>query len=66
MKEGRVLPGRKIVPERIRENREPYYLALQAADRAWEAGHYDLSEMEGYLANLLTEQYREAKQEEGS
>ena len=33
MKAGGLLPGRKIVPERIRENREPYYAALQAADR---------------------------------
>ncbi len=31
MKQGRLLPGNKIVPERIRENREPYYAALQAA-----------------------------------
>ena len=54
-REGRLLPGTKIVPERIRENREPYYAALQAADRAWEEGNYDLSAMEGYLAGLLAD-----------
>ena len=32
LKHGRLLPGRKIVPERIRENRAPYYAALTAAD----------------------------------
>jgi hypothetical protein len=31
---GTLLPGRKIVPERIRENRQLYYAALQAAGRA--------------------------------
>ena len=62
-KEGRVLPGMKIVPERIRETRRPYYDALQAADRAWEAGNYDLSEMESYLAGLLADQFRDAANE---
>jgi hypothetical protein len=63
VREGRLLPGTKIVLERIRENRGPYYAALQAADRAWEAGHYDLSEMEGYLAGLLADQFRDAANE---
>jgi Fic family protein len=56
---GSVLPGRKIVPERIRENRKPYYAALQAADRAWERGDLDFSEMEQYLAGLLKQQLEE-------
>src|SRR6516164_3722801 len=38
---GGLLGGRKIVPERIRENRSPYYGALQAADRGWEMGNLD-------------------------
>jgi len=29
---GVLLPGKRIVPERIRDNREPYYAALRAAD----------------------------------
>lgn len=53
---GALLPGNKIVPERIRENRQPYYQALQAADQAWNSGHYDLSVMEAYLATLLQAQ----------
>jgi Fic family protein len=55
-KTGMLLPGRKIVPERIRENRAPYYSALQAADRAWDQGHLDFSDLEDYLANILQAQ----------
>lgn len=62
-KEGRLLPGRRIVAERIRESRDQYYTALQAADKAWDDGNFDLSQMEGYLATLLTEQLEEANAE---
>ena len=61
----RLLPGSKIVPERIRENPAEYVAALQAADRAWEQGNYDLSAMETYLARLLQEQLADAAQEAG-
>jgi Fic family protein len=60
MKQGRLLPGSKIVPERIRENREPYYAALRAADKAWEAGHYDVTDLAIYLSDLLTAQLTDA------
>jgi len=50
------LPGRKIVPELTRENRSPYYAALQAADRAWAEGHFDVSELAAYLQQLLKAQ----------
>ncbi len=53
---GGLLPGNKIVPERIRENRQPYYDALKAADRAWEEGHFDVSELSAYLQVLLKQQ----------
>ncbi|WP_174286577.1 Fic family protein [Sphingomonas bacterium] len=56
MKAGGLLPGRKIVPERIRENREPYYAALRAADRHWEDGDFDVSELAAYLEGLLKAQ----------
>lgn len=56
---GGLLPGRRIVPERIREDRQPYYSALRAADEAWDQGHLDLSEMEVYLARLLEAQLRD-------
>jgi fido (protein-threonine AMPylation protein) len=53
---GELLPGRKIVPERIREARQPYYAALKAADVAWETGHFDVSELDAYLQGLLKAQ----------
>ena len=59
VRSGGLLGGRKIVPERIRENRQPYYEALKAADKAWELGHLDFSVMEEYLAALVQEQVEE-------
>lgn len=57
---GTLLPGRKIVPERIRENRGPYYEALRECDRQWHLGHLDLTAMESYLAPLLQAQLEDA------
>ncbi|WP_400770301.1 Fic family protein [Methylosinus sporium] len=54
-----LLPGRKILPERIRENRDGYERALVAADRAWDDGHLDFTEMEDYLASLVQAQLEE-------
>jgi Fic family protein len=56
LKQGRLLPGKKTVPERIRENRVPYYAALHAADVAWEAGQLDVSSLADYLGALLKAQ----------
>lgn len=56
IKYGGLLPGKKIVPERIRENRQPYYAALKAADQAWVEGHFDVSELAKYLQELLKQQ----------
>ena len=50
---------KKIVPERIRENRAPYYAALKSADRAWDQGHFDVSVLADYLAGLLKAQLAE-------
>lgn len=60
-KYGGLLSGDKIVPERIRENRQPYYAALKAADRAWEEGNLNVSELEAYLADLLDKQLSNAE-----
>ncbi|MGH7037453.1 MAG: Fic family protein [Stellaceae bacterium] len=59
VRSGGLLPGRKIVPERIRENRAPYYQALKTADRNWHEGNLDVSEMAEYLAMLLEAQLRD-------
>lgn len=53
MKQGRLLGGKRIVPERIRENRAPYYAALKAADERWEMGDFDVNELAEYLGSLL-------------
>lgn len=54
----RILPGRKIVPERIRENRAPYYKALQASDKAWENGGFNVTGLADYLQDLLFDQLK--------
>jgi Fic family protein len=56
LRAGTLLPGTKIVPERIRENRPAYYSALQYSDRAWAEGHFDVSELSNYLNGLLLDQ----------
>lgn len=56
---GMLLPGRKIVPERIRDNRDRYCEALRRADLAWNEGSLDISELESYLAELLQAQLAE-------
>lgn len=53
---GDLIPGTTIVPELIRNNRQPYYQALKAADDAWASGHFDQSELDLYLQDLLVQQ----------
>lgn len=60
MRYGAILPGKKIVPERIRENREPYYAGLKSADQAWSQGHIDVRELTRYLQALLKAQLADA------
>ena len=40
---GGLLPGARIVPERIRDDRQPYYDALREIDRNWAEGHLDVA-----------------------
>ncbi|HUB19636.1 MAG TPA: Fic family protein [Acidobacteriaceae bacterium] len=60
MKHGSLLPGKKTVPERIRETRPEYYAALSAADRAWDQGQLNVSQLAEYLAELLKAQLGDA------
>jgi hypothetical protein len=59
IRQGQLLGGKRIVPERIRENRAPYYAALRAADQAWNQGHFNVSELAAYLGDLLIAQLTE-------
>lgn len=56
---GGPLPGKKTVPERIRENRQPYYEALQEADQHWVNGQFNVDALAEYLKDLLTAQLTE-------
>jgi Fic family protein len=58
-KTGTLLPGKRIVPERIRDDREGYVVGLKAADRAWHEGNLDFTVLEAYLARLLEAQLRD-------
>ena len=59
MHHGRLLPGTKTVPERIRENRQPYYDALMKADEHWHKGEYNVAALARYLETLLIAQLRD-------
>ncbi len=56
VRHGALLKGRRIVPERIKDDRDGYEAALVAADQAWDQGHLDFSKMEEFLAALLQAQ----------
>jgi Fic family protein len=56
---GLLLPGKQIVPERIKMNRAGYEAALRTADYHWDEGHLDFTDMEDYLAVLLEAQLEE-------
>jgi Fic family protein len=53
---GYVLPGTTTIPEQISKNKDPYYQALEAADKANASGKLDLTEMERLLESLLANQ----------
>ena len=55
---GGLLPGARIVPERIRDDRQPYYDALREIDRNWAEGHLDVAPLERYIARLVEAQLR--------
>jgi Fic family protein len=50
------VPGRKTIPEQISSDKTPYYKALEAADKEWEAKKLDLSVLEKLLSDLLANQ----------
>lgn len=59
LRHGALLPGKKSVPERIRENRQPYYAALKEADQHWANGQFNVNALAEYLAGLLIDQLSE-------
>jgi Fic family protein len=59
LRNGGLLPGRRTVPERIRDNRDPYYLALREADMYWDEGQFNVDALASYLEDLLEQQLRD-------
>lgn len=57
------LPGTKTIPERIAENKKPYYSALEAADRAWAENRLDVSAMEQLLQEHLEAQLADIREQ---
>lgn len=55
-KSGYLLPGVNTIPEQITQNKQPYYDALEAADKAWKGNVVDLSAMEELLSAALATQ----------
>lgn len=53
---GSWLPGAKILPELIRENREAYVVALREVDKSIAAAKLDLAPLHVLLSNLLEQQ----------
>jgi hypothetical protein len=61
LKSGGWLPGTKLLPERLVENRPEYVAALQAADASAAAGQLDLSVLHAMISRLLDEQMASAE-----
>jgi Fic family protein len=59
LRHGALLPGKKTVPERIREDRQPFYAALKEADQHWVNGQFNVNALAEYLAGLLLAQLSE-------
>jgi Fic family protein len=58
-----LLPGAPTIPEQIAGNKQPYYDALEAADKQLVAGRIDVSELEKMLAAMVSTQLLSAAKE---
>ena len=56
LKLGYPLYGSNSVPAQMAANKQPYYEALETADRSWEAGTVDVYQLEALLDTLLARQ----------
>ena len=56
VKSGGLLPGEPILPELLRQRRQDYVVALQAADAAFANGQIELTQLHTLLSELLTQQ----------
>jgi Fic family protein len=61
-----LLPGTPTIPEQIAADKQPYYRALEAADRSWATDKVDVSDLEALIETMLSQQlYNAVKQASG-
>jgi Fic family protein len=60
VRSGGLLPGKQILPELIRANRDEYVLALKAADNSLKTPQLDLGVLHALLVRLVNEQLQSA------
>jgi Fic family protein len=58
-----LLPGTPTIPEQIAANKDPYYNALEAADKAWIGNKIDVAALETLLGDMLATQLLNAAKE---
>jgi Fic family protein len=58
-----LLPGTPTIPEQIASNKDPYYKALEGADKAWASRKVDVSALESLLGDMLAQQLLNAAKE---
>jgi Fic family protein len=58
-----LLPGTPTIPEQIAANKDPYYRALEEADKAWAEKKIDVSALEELLGDMLAQQLVNAARE---
>jgi hypothetical protein len=58
-----LLPGTPTIPEQIASNKDPYYKALEEADKAWAQKKIDVTALEGLLGDMLAQQLLNAAKE---
>ena len=58
-----VLPGAPTIPEQIAGNKDPYYKALEVADKHWAGESIDVTSLEEMLSGMLSTQLLSAAKE---
>lgn len=58
-----LLPGAPTIPEQIASDKNPYYAALESADRNLKGGKIDVSDLEKMLERMLAAQLLNAAKE---
>lgn len=58
-----LLPGTPTIPEQIAADKDPYYKALEEADKAWVGNKIDVSSLEALLGDMLARQLLNAAKE---